>query len=40
MYWHVVAGFTIGIVLERAVRRFTGYPDAYFRRLLSQGRKP
>jgi undecaprenyl-diphosphatase len=36
----VVAGFTIGVVLERAIRRFTGYPDASFRRLLSQGRKP
>ena len=36
----VVAGFTIGVVLERAARRFTGYPDAYFRRVLSRGRKP
>jgi undecaprenyl-diphosphatase len=36
----VVAGFTIGVVLERIVRRFTGYPDASFRRLLSQRRKP
>jgi undecaprenyl-diphosphatase len=36
----VVAGFTIGIVLERAARRFTAYPDAYFRRVVSRGRKP
>jgi membrane-associated phospholipid phosphatase len=35
----VVVGFTIGVVLERAARRFTGYPDAYFRRVLSRGRK-
>jgi undecaprenyl-diphosphatase len=36
----VVAGFAIGVVLERAVRRFTGYPDAYFRRIFSRGRNP
>ena len=35
----VVVGFTIGVVLERTARRFTGYPDAYFRRVLSRGRK-
>src|SRR5688500_4737403 len=35
----VVVGFTIGVVLERAARRFTSYPDAYFRRVLSWGRK-
>ncbi|MCE3257790.1 MAG: phosphoesterase, PA-phosphatase related, partial [Nitrobacter vulgaris] len=34
----VVAGFTIGVVLERAARRFTSYPDAYFRRVFSRGR--
>jgi len=36
----VVAGFTIGVALERAARRLTGYPDACFRRALSRERRP
>jgi undecaprenyl-diphosphatase len=35
----VLVGFTIGVVLERAARRFTGYPDALFRGILSRGQK-
>jgi undecaprenyl-diphosphatase len=34
----VVAGFAIGIVLERIVRRFTGYPDKALREVIANGR--
>jgi len=34
----VVAGFTIGIVIERIVRRFTGYPDKNLRNVTTNGR--
>ena len=36
----VVVGFTIGVVVERAARLFTGYPDAYFRCVVPRGREP
>jgi undecaprenyl-diphosphatase len=31
----VVAGFVIGVALERSVRRLTGYPDRFLRGLVS-----
>ena len=31
----VVAGFAMGIALERGIRRLTGYPNYYIRRMLS-----
>lgn len=34
----VVAGFAIGIVLERIIRRFTGYPDENLRKVIANGR--
>jgi undecaprenyl-diphosphatase len=34
----VAAGFAIGIVLERIVRRFTGYPDRALREVIAYGR--
>lgn len=34
----VAAGFTIGIVIERIVRRFTGYPDKDLRNVTTNGR--
>jgi len=34
----VAAGFTIGIVIERIARRFTGYPDKPLRNVTTNGR--
>ncbi|MGB5904352.1 MAG: phosphatase PAP2 family protein [Xanthobacteraceae bacterium] len=34
----VAAGFALGIVLERIVRRFTGYPDRALREVIAYGR--
>ena len=34
----VVAGFAIGIVLERIIRRFTGYPNENLRKVIANGR--
>ncbi|MGN6310201.1 MAG: phosphatase PAP2 family protein [Xanthobacteraceae bacterium] len=34
----VAAGFAIGIILERMVRRFTGYPDKTLRDVIANGR--
>jgi undecaprenyl-diphosphatase len=34
----VAAGFAIGIVLERIIRRFTGYPDKDLREVIANGR--
>lgn len=36
----VVAGFAIGIVLERVIRRLTGYPDKNLRKVIANGRMP
>lgn len=34
----VATGFAIGIVIERTVRRFTGYPDKALREVVANGR--
>lgn len=35
----VIAGFVIGVAIERALRRMTGYPDPQLRCILFPGRK-